>query len=260
MSAATRRRLARIMSDPDPDPAEANLLICAEAVDGLDMEGSLAHVEGLAGLARESGVIPALREQGFRGEARGYDEPARSLLSEVLRTRLGMPIALATLALAVARRVGAPMAGIGMPGHFVVADTSGPVPAYHDPFAGWSRIDVAGCAALVERTAGVAFRPAFLEPVDTRAIVARTLLNLRASYMRRRRLEDALWTVELGLLVQPEDAELTVDAVTLLAGSGRYDEAELAARSFLDARPGHPAAPALRERLAAVEALRRRMN
>jgi regulator of sirC expression with transglutaminase-like and TPR domain len=260
VSAATRERLALILSRADPDPAEANLLVCAEAVDGLDMEGALAHVEGLTGLAREAGVIPALREQGFRGEAAGYDEPARSLLSEVLRTRLGMPIALATLALAVARRVGAPMAGIGMPGHFVLADTAGPEPVYHDPFGGWARLDVADCAALVERTAGVAFRREFLEPVDTRAIVARTLLNLRASYLRRRRLDDALWTVELGLVVWPDDPDLTVGAVTLLAGSGRYDEAEAAARAFLDARPGHPAAAALHERLAAIAHLRRRMN
>lgn len=260
MSAATRQRLARILDDGDADPAEANLLVCAEAVAGIDMDGALAHVEALAARAREDGVVAALREQGFRGAVDDYDAPGHSLLSEVLHTRRGLPIALATLALAVARRTGTPMVGIGMPGHFVVADVSGPEPAYVDPFGAWAALDVAGCAELVERTAGVPFRPEFLAPVPLRAIVGRTLLNLRGSYLRRRRLDDALWTVELGLIVNPGDAELVVGAVTLLAGAGRYDEAEAAAAAFLETHPGHAAAPALEARLAAVADLRRRMN
>ncbi len=260
MSAATRERLAHLVRSERFDLAEANLLICAEARDGLDMASSLAHVEGLAQIAREAGVVPALRDGGFRGDRQDYDDPRNSLLDAVLERRRGLPIALSTLALAVARRVGTPLAGIGMPGHFLVADLSGPVPDYIDPFGGWRRVDVAECATLVERTTGLAFRAEFLAPVGDRAIVARTLLNLRGSYLRRRDLGAALWTVELGLIVAPDDADLVAGSVTLLAGAGRYEEAEAAATAFLAARPDDPAAPGLRDRLAAIADLRRRMN
>jgi regulator of sirC expression with transglutaminase-like and TPR domain len=260
VSVATRERLARILAGDDPDLAEANLLIAAEAGPGRDPAAALAQVDALALLARDAGVVPVLRDQGFRGATEDYDEPANSLLDEVLGRRRGLPIALATLALAVARRVGAPMAGIGMPGHFVLADLAGPEPAYVDPFGGWRRIDVADCAALVDRATGLAFRPEFLEPVPARAILTRTLLNLRGSYLRRRRLDDALWTVELGLIVAPDDGELVVGSVVLLTGAGRYEEAEAAATTFLAARPGDPVAPALEAQLHTLSDLRRRMN
>ena len=109
MSAATRERLARLVEDERFDLAEANLLLCAEARTGLDMGSALAHVEALALRARDAGVVPTLREQGFRGAAEDYDDPRNSLLDAVLERRRGVPIALATLALAVARRIGAPV-------------------------------------------------------------------------------------------------------------------------------------------------------
>ena len=120
----------------------------------------------------------------------------------MLERRRGLPIALATLTLAVARRAGAPMAGIGMPGHFVVAELARGEPEYLDPFDRWERRSVADLAAIVRRTSGLEMRPEFLAPADDRAILARTLANLRGSYLRRRRLRDALWTIELGLLVR----------------------------------------------------------
>lgn len=261
MSDATRARLAEILGERDPDLAEANLMIAAEGSPGIDMETALCHVEGLAGIAREEGVVPALRDQGFRGDADDYDDPRNSFLDHVLVRRRGLPIALATLALGVARRVGAPLVGVGLPGHFVIADRSDPEPVVIDPFGGWRRLDPPACARIVERTAGVPFRPEFLAPVGPREILARTLRNLRGSYLRRRRPADALWTVELGLLVAPGDAGLVRESVTLLAVLGRYDEAEAAADALLASRPpGDPAAVAVEEQLRAVRHLRRRMN
>jgi regulator of sirC expression with transglutaminase-like and TPR domain len=257
VSAATRARLARILEDDAPDLAEANLLVAAEGSRGLDMASCLAHVEGLADAARQAGVAATLRDRGFRGASDDYDDPRNSFLNEVLERRRGLPIALATLTLAVARRVGAPMAGIGMPGHFLVADLAGGEPVFLDPFDRWRRLSRDDCARIARAASGVRLRPEHLDPVTPRAIVARTLLNLRGSYLRRRRLADALWTVELGLIVSPGDPELAREAVTLLAGVGRYAEAEAIASARLAA---HPADTALAVRLAAVRDLMRRMN
>jgi regulator of sirC expression with transglutaminase-like and TPR domain len=112
----------------------------------------------------------------------------------------------------------------------------------------------------VERTAGVPFRLEFLDPVEPREILARTLRNLRGSYMRRRRLDQALWTVEVGLIVEPDDAELVRASISLLSGTGRYEEAEATAAAFLTARPDHPGAAAVEEQVRAIRHLRWRMN
>lgn len=260
MSAVTRARLGRLVEEGPMDLAEANLLIAAEADTGIDMALALAHVEGLAQAARDGGVVPTLRDQGFAGATEDYDDPRNSFLHEVLERRRGLPIALSTLALAVAARVGVPMAGIGLPGHFLVADVSGSEPVYIDPFAGWVTRDAADCAEIVETTAGIPFRIEYLEPVSDRAILARTLLNLRGAYMRRRRLDQALWTVELGLIIAPHDAQLIHGSVVLLTGAGRYDEAEAAGAAFLTARPDDPLAPAIEDQMRTVAELRGRMN
>lgn len=260
MSGVTRARLERMLADDRIDLAEANLLICAEADPELDIPAALARVDALGERARVDGVVATLSGDGFTGAVEDYDAPANSFLSEVLNRRRGTPIALCTLALAVADRAGAAMAGIGMPGHFVLADLRGGARAYIDPFGGWEPLDAAGCARLVERTTGQAFRPEHLRPVSERAILIRTLLNLRGSYLRRRRLADALWTVELGLIVAPGDADLVRGAVTLLAGAGRYEEAEARASSYLSRHPGDPAADALEAQRDTVRDLIRRMN
>lgn len=260
MSGESRARLAQLLALDRLDLAEATLLICAEADPGLDVAAALERVDGLAKAVPEGGVVATLRDAGFQGAVADYDDPAHSLLSAVLESRRGIPIALATLTLAVAGRAGVPMAGIGMPGHFVVADLRGPDPVYIDPFNGWVTLDAADCARLVERTTGMPFRPDYLRPVSERAILIRTLLNLRGSYLRRRRLADALWTVELSLIVAPHDADLVRGAVVLLAGAGRYEEAEAAAAAFLAERPDDPAGPAFEAQLDTVRDLRRRMN
>lgn len=260
MSGRTRAELGRLLRHDRIDLAEANLLICAEADARVDIPAALAGVDALAERARAGGVVATLGAEGFTGAVDDYDDPANSFLSEVLDRRRGIPIALCTLALAVAERAGEAMAGIGLPGHFVLADLREGEPTYIDPFGGWARLGTADCARLVERTTGQPLRPEFLRPVSERAILIRTLLNLRGSYLRRRRLADALWTVELSLIVAPDDPDLVRGAITLLAGAGRYEEAEAVASSYLSSRPDDPAAPALEAQRETVRDLIRRMN
>lgn len=260
MSGPGRERFSALLGEERPDLAEANLLICAEADPRVDVAAGLARVDALAAGARAAGTVAVLREAGFHGAMDDYDDPANSFLTAVLERRRGIPIALCTLAIAVARRAGGSIEGIGLPGHFVIADLDGPGPRYIDPYNGWAPLAPADCAALVARTAGVPFQADHLRPVSERAILARTLLNLRGSYLRRGMPAQALWTVELGLVVAPGDGELSRAAVVLLTGAGRYDEAEEAAAAFLAERPDHPVAAAMETQLEMVRDLRRRMN
>ena len=61
---------------------------------------------------------------GFRGNTRDYGDPENSFLDSVLERRLGIPISLAVVMMEVGRRIGAPVHGVGMPGHFLVMDAA----------------------------------------------------------------------------------------------------------------------------------------
>ena len=70
-------------------------------------------------------VIAALnhvlfQEEMFRGNTVDYYSPRNSFLHDVLDRRLGIPISLALVYMEVARRVGFPLFGVGMPGHFLL--------------------------------------------------------------------------------------------------------------------------------------------
>ena len=62
----------------------------------------------------------------FTGNAVDYYDPRNSYLDQVLARGLGIPITLSVLAIEVGRRVGVPLVGVGMPGHFLVRDQVDP--------------------------------------------------------------------------------------------------------------------------------------
>ena len=59
-------------------------------------------------------------EQGFKGNTKNYYELENSYLNCVIDRRTGIPISLSTVYLLVGKRLGLPVHGIGMPGHFLV--------------------------------------------------------------------------------------------------------------------------------------------
>ena len=213
MSVASRERLRVLLQDPDPDLAEANLLIATEAYRRLDVDRWLGVVQQLADEAGRSGggidgVVSALRARGLAGDRSTYDDPRNSFLHEVLDRRVGLPIVLSVLTVAVGARSGVPIDPVAMPGHVVVADASGPVPHYLDPFDDWNERTVDELREIVRSTTGIAIVPEHLAPTPPRAIVRRMLVNLTGSFMRRELYRDARWTVELQAIVDPDDPEI----------------------------------------------------
>ncbi len=73
-------------------------------------------------------------ELGFHGNEIDYNDPRNSCLDHVLDRRTGLPITLSVVYIEVARRLGQPVSGIGLPGHFIVEYKDGEFAAYIDPF------------------------------------------------------------------------------------------------------------------------------
>lgn len=117
-------------------------------------------------------------ESGFRGNARAYYDPDNSYFNRVLDTKLGVPITLSALVLFVARRLGLPFVGVGLPGHFIVAyRPERGKQIFIDPFHK-GRILTLSAVRQIVSAQGVRFDPRYLESVGERAILARMIANL----------------------------------------------------------------------------------
>lgn len=114
-------------------------------------------------------------EQGFKGGE--YYDPDNSYLNRVLERRTGVQIALSAIYVLVGRRLGLPVHGVGLPGHFIVMAELPGGPMYVDPHSGgriWSKND---CFAYL-RQIGIGPMDQYLQPTPTRRIIARMLVNL----------------------------------------------------------------------------------
>jgi len=259
---ATRARFARLVAHPDPEIelAVAALVIAAHGRSAPDEAAILGHLDSLAERVRirldaGDGTTQAVdrlhdvlyREVGYRGPtAAEYADPANSLLDAVVDRRIGLPISLAIVELETAWRIGLPLVGIGLPGHFILG---GPDGLLADPVAGGRRLTPDDCQALIRRAIGdgVLLHAGMLRPTGRREILTRVLRNLRAARLGRREWPAALDTIELLLVLEPTDPEHGRDRGLLLGRMGRYGEAVRALSRYLDERPDAHDVPDVRQ-------------
>jgi len=84
-------------------------------------------------------------ELAFRGNEQNYYEPDNSYLNCVLDRRTGNPISLCLVDLLIGRRLRLPIAGIGMPGHFLTRYQSSTGEIYIDAFNQGKLLTKADC-------------------------------------------------------------------------------------------------------------------
>ena len=139
---------------------------------------------------------------------------------------MGIPITLSVLLIELGRRCGVPLEGVGMPGHFLVRDPSDP-DLLIDAFSGGQRLDRAGCAKLMRSAVGpgLELQSAMLRSIGTRAILARILANLDASFRRRLDLDGYRWVTRLRVAIPDIPFSNRIALADGLAGMGCYDDA-----------------------------------
>ncbi|MER6788895.1 transglutaminase-like domain-containing protein [Streptomyces sp. NPDC000658] len=234
-----RRRFAEEARAERPDLALLCLLIGAAADPLLDEAGlDAAQIE----LDRLAGQLPfrpggphawavALRDllgvrHGFGGSAADYDRLDSSLLHAVLTRRRGLPILLSVVWVEVARRAGAPVYGVALPGHFVVGfGPPGDVErqVLVDPFDGGRVLSGGDAEQLVTGTTGARLEPSMLGPAEPLDVVMRILNNIRSwAAARPERSDVELWAVELGLAVPSHPARLRYEKGQLLVRRGDF--------------------------------------
>ncbi len=127
-------------------------------------------------------------EQGFAGNTDDYYNPENTYLNTLLATRRGIPISLSGLYIILAQRLGLPIHGIGIPGHFLAKYDDGHEMRIIDPFHRGRLLDREGCSRLL-RGLGLSFDDRYLTPVTTRYILERMVKNLVAVFAERGMVE-----------------------------------------------------------------------
>jgi regulator of sirC expression with transglutaminase-like and TPR domain len=265
---ALRTRFAELVGRPDPliDLAGACACIAAEEDatstprglrDELDAIADLVRAElpaDLADAARPDSGIRGPSEIGdildglhhvlyddlaLRGAPRDAWEPRHAFLADVIRLRRGLPIALGVIELEVAWRLGLPLYGIGLPGHFIVG---GPDGMLLDPYGHGRRLTDDDCADLMSEALGrpVPLRRSMLRPATRREVIARILGNLRGIYVSRREWGHALAMLELLVILDPADPALRRDRALLYGRCGRFTDAVRGLDRYLEELPDAP--------------------
>jgi len=211
------------LQDDEIDLLRAALTIARTEYPGLDIESYAARLDQLArqaeariteiGDVRET--ITALNhvlfaEAGLRGNREDYYDPRNSFVNDVLDRRLGLPITLALIYMEVGRRLGFPLFGVGMPGHFLLKhyDIDGRENLI-DCFNGGDILSAQDCQRRLDEIydGQMTLRPEFLFAVSRRQILTRILNNLKTGYLSARKLRKALPLVDLILVIYPRSPE-----------------------------------------------------
>jgi len=158
---------------PDADPAPLEELLAAIAT-RLDLAG--AEAESSATRADALSAVLA-GEFGFAGDAATYDDPANADLVRVLDRRRGLPVSLAILYVAAARRLGWSAAVLDVPGHVLVLVGSEADPVIVDPFAGGERVGAERLAELLRASGGGGGAVTHVAAMPNRAVLVRLIQN-----------------------------------------------------------------------------------
>ena len=210
------------VEDEKIDLIRAALVIARTEYPSLDIEAYAARIEELA--RRVAALVPDLHperalaalnqvlfeEVKLRGNREDYYDPRNSFLNDVLERGLGIPITLAIVYMEIARRVGFPLSGVGMPGHFLLKHYG------HDGretlIDCFNRGDILSrkdCQSRLDEiySGEMQLRPEFLHPISRRQILTRMLNNLKTVYLSTRNFRKALLIADLILVIYPRSAE-----------------------------------------------------
>jgi regulator of sirC expression with transglutaminase-like and TPR domain len=151
--------------------------------------------EELASSGEPAKVLGALNrylfeDLGFAGNEENYYDPENSYLNRVVDKRAGNPINLCLLYLLVGRRLKLPLAGIGLPGHFICRFQSSSAELYIDAFNRGKLLTKADCVHYLLK-GNYSLRDEYLAPVTSRRILLRICGNLQQIYMHLEQAEAA---------------------------------------------------------------------
>jgi regulator of sirC expression with transglutaminase-like and TPR domain len=247
--------LGQLTADPSAnlDVAELALLLARDEHPDLNIADYLNSLTDLGHQAqtrmsgdlerRVAGLSQFLFDDlRFRGNVQDYYSPDNSYLNRVLDWRLGLPITLSVVAMAVAARAGLTVHGVGLPGHFVVKAVEGSQEVIFDPFHGGQVLTPCDCEMLVQQVTGKPFAATkqVLRPLPLGLLVRRMLTNLKSAYLRQGDFSRAIRTIGRIRQLAPDDANERRDLGVCLVHAGQPGRAIDLLTEYLEVAPHGP--------------------
>ncbi len=166
---------------PDINPQAYTALLDAYAADLRDRLD--LHGDALLVLRGMSDYL--FREMRFTGDEQNFNDPENFYFNRVMDRKLGSPISVSLVYLLVGRRLGLPMSGIGLPGHFLCRYQSSRAEFYIDAFQGGRLMAKADCIKQVVQLPQ-RFDESYLSPMSPRRILLRICANLHQIYTQQK--------------------------------------------------------------------------
>lgn len=227
------------LQQPDASVELLAFDIAAVAAPHLDVAAQLARIDLLAQLAGARFASSAIDQPSaaeflrvftgdlaFAGNQDDYYDPRNSLLDAVIERRTGLPIMLCLLCIAIGRRLGLRVDGLGFPNHFMARYIDDEGEWLIDPFhnavvAAWEAEEY--LASVVGRR--MTLTQELFEPVTARDMALRILNNLRAAYFMRSDVDHLLDVLRLQAVMVPENPHLWRDRAVLHFRQEAWEEA-----------------------------------
>jgi regulator of sirC expression with transglutaminase-like and TPR domain len=239
------------IDDEKIDLIRASLVIARTEYPTLDIEEYAGRVESLARrVAAEASDLDRatlaslnhvlFQELKLRGNRDDYYDPRNSFLNDVLDRGLGIPITLSILYMEIARRVGFPLSGVGMPGHFLLKHYGHEgQELLIDCFNGGDILSRQDCQSRLDEiySGEMTLRAEFLHPISRRQILTRMLNNLKTVYLSTRNFRKALPIADLILVIHPRSAEDVKQRALLRHSMGMHGLAAQDLHEYLSLSP-----------------------
>jgi regulator of sirC expression with transglutaminase-like and TPR domain len=189
------------------------------------------------------------QELGFSGNTDDYYDPRNSYLNEVLDRKLGVPITLSMIYMALGQRIGLPLEGVSFPGHFLVKLPVDGGAVVLDPFNGGISLDEHDLCDLLERMfdTEVSEVAPLLTTASKTDILIRMLRNLKGIHQQGDEYDKALRVVNMIIAIDPHLEEEYRDRGLLLLQLECRHAALKDLRHYLSADPEAEDAESIRD-------------
>lgn len=268
-----RNYLSQIAALPDADIDLARAAVALAAVHTKDnsvirfelfLDNLSERMRALSSVADVHEQHAALRqvlcdELELAGDEKSFHDVRNALLTSVIDRRLGLPVAIAIIALHASRAAGWQASGLNFPGHFLFRLDSGAHRIVCDPFDRFRVMEAPDLRQLLKRTLGekAELSAAYFEAAENREILMRLHNNIKIRLIDADDYAGALKTVEEMLLFAPMEERLYFDAGVLHA---RMDEPNAAIEALENYRKFTKAPENRQQAAMLIQALQRLIN
>mgnify|MGYP000892771915 CR=1 FL=1 len=224
-----------LLADEDLPVAQSLLLMAAAEREAFDLQPYEAQIVAMHDALTLVAAHPPLGEgasfhldclrkvihdeYGYCGDSEAYEDPEHMNLISVMDRRRGIPVALGSLYLELARRQGWSVSGLNFPGHFLLRIEDGAQRIIFDPFDEGKVMQAQDLRQLLKKIMGdkAELHHHYYDAVTARHVVLRFCNNRKTRLIAREEYAAAMVIVANERLIAPNEPRLLFEAGMLSA-------------------------------------------